>query len=867
MSSKSKVISKSKSSLKDDNINLEIVIGRIRDILRTEGITGMDSINHCIMFLLCRSLDTKMCESFEIPEKFTFENIMNDDDGEELGDSEFYEKFYDKNKIKESLMGYMINSLGFVNIKGNFKMVNIQNIKKILSLLGKLNLKDHDEQYDIIGTIYEVHLKSGTSNAMRDLGQYFTNRKVIEYMVGLCEPTMNKGLIETIVDPTMGTGGFLTMAIKYLNKKYKNINWDKNKNRIYGFDIDENVRNMAIVNCLLETGEKMDTTLRKVDTLNNDMQLEKGRLEKAKIILANEPMGLKGVKHANCCDRIKDFGIGGTKAEPLFLQLFMEALDDGGRCAVVVPDGVLFNENKLYKDTRKHLIENFNLKKVVTLNGDFFINTGVKTSVLFFVNDGNKTEEVDFCQIALKDDKIEETSIVKVSYDDIVEKSYYLFVNKYNVSEIIKYDGVEYILLRDICSINYGSSKPVEDGIYPMMGGGEKISKYVDKYNVEKNTIIIARSGNPGYVTLTYDKSYIASYAFYLEMSNNKVDTLYLYYYLKNIQEEIQTLGKGTCVKNLNRDILYDIKIPVPSLEIQKEIVERLDLLSENIKTMEKNIEQFKNVIKYYVDVNTMGENEKRIGDICDTESGEYIKKDEFVEGSYPVYGGGDASSFINKHNRSNTFIISKDGVSKNCVRYVDGEFFLNHHGWTLKYKLDEINNKYMYYWFYSNQETLYNLASGSAQKGINRNSFYDVIIKLPPLKKQKNMVNYCDNISDMIKKLEKQIEDNKQLMKDILEGYLKRCEKNDDNIEVVDDQENDNISEKPIKKGSKKVKKDIIESDEDNEHTTSKKVIKSSKKVNESSSKKVTIKKNIKPLNTQSISNEKKTITEQYFI
>ena len=56
---------------------------------------------------------------------------------------------------------------------------------------------------------------------MRDLGQYYTNRLVINYMIKLCDPKMNKkGKIETILDPTMGTGGFLTMSIKYLNEKY-----------------------------------------------------------------------------------------------------------------------------------------------------------------------------------------------------------------------------------------------------------------------------------------------------------------------------------------------------------------------------------------------------------------------------------------------------------------------------------------------------------------------------------------------------------------------------------------------------------------------------------------------------------------------
>lgn len=813
--------------------NLESIIGKIRDILRTEGITGMDSINHCIMFFLCRSLDADMCAKFDIPEEFTFENIQNDENGDELGESEFYEKFYNKRDVIHSFIGYVIFNLGFTNIKGHFKMKYIDNIKKILRYLLEFKNDKMSEQYDIIGTIYEVHLKSGASNSMRDLGQYFTSRKVIEYMIKLCDPVMIKGNIETIVDPTMGTGGFLTMAIKYLNKKYKNkIDWSKNKSRIYGFDIDDNVRNMALVNCVVETGEMMSETLLKEDTLRNDMKLGNSKkLEKAKIILANEPMGLKNLTHDECCDRIKNLGIEGTKAELLFLQLFMEALDKDGRCAVVIPDGVLFNGAKFHKYTRKHLVENFNLKKVVSLNGDFFLNTGVKTSVLFFSNDG-KTKEVEFCQIGLKNEEIEETCIIKVSYDDVVEKEYNLFVNKYNVVESNKYKEVDYVSLRDICVINYGSSKTVEKGEYPMIGGGEKVSKFVDQYNVEKNTIIIARSGNPGYVTLTKDKSFVASYGFYLTIHmNHVIDNKYFYHYLKSVQNEIQNLGQGTCVKNLNRDMLYDMKIPIPSLEIQKEIVEQLDVLSENMKTLEKANDELTKIINYYIHVHAHNHKTEKIGDICEIMSGEYIKKSDVVAGKYPIYGGGSASGCIDRSNRSDDIVIAKDGVTLNCVRYVEGEFFLNHHGWTLKLTKSKIIKQYVRYYLLSIQPKIYSLAAGSAQKGINKMSFCEIVINIPPVEIQKQIVAHCDNITCIIKKNCEQIKENDNLMKKILDNCLQKYENNAEQkvkkIESDDECEEETPKNDIIKK-SKTVEKSTI-----HVKKNSKKTVKVVKKTN----------------------------------
>lgn len=270
--------------------------------------------------------------------------------------------------------------------------------------------------------------------------------------------------------------------------------------------IDDNIKekikeNMALLNVFLEIGELCTDTLVKQDTLHNDLKFDNGTtLQKAKVILANEPMGLKNIIHAKCCDRIKDMKLRGAKAEPLFLQLFMEALYDDGRCAVIVPDGVLFNESNLHKGTRKYLIENFNLKKVISLNDDrFFLNTGVKTSILFFAKDGTQTKEVDFCEITIKnDDEIEEKSVIKVSYDKIKENNYSLFVNKYNVDELEKIEGLEYKKIEDICEFlkkskrkaSYGKDK----GKYPFYTSSSKI-KRCDELDYKDECIIIGDGG------------------------------------------------------------------------------------------------------------------------------------------------------------------------------------------------------------------------------------------------------------------------------------------------------------------------------------------------------------------------------------
>ena len=591
---------------------MESVIDKIRGILRKEGVTGMDSINHCIVFVIARMLDENKCKKFGIDVKNSYYNIMHDEDGDLIDAQELYGRIYTKNDVT-CLVGQIANKLKFSNIK--FKLESPQHVEQIMKELEKLDMTKLETKYDIIGTIYEYHLKSGTSNAMRDLGQYYTNRLIIEFMIKLCDIKMNKkGEIETIIDPTMGTGGFLTMAVKYLNDKYKNkIDWTKNKNRIYGFDIDENVKNMALLNMLLECGEMCEETFIKNDTLYNDFKLKNGEiLEKVDVILANEPMGIKNIIHANCCERIKNLKIRGTKAEPLFLQLFMESLNDGGRCAVIVPDGVLFNDSNLHNDTRKYLVENFNLKKVIGLNDDFFLNTGVKTSILFFIKDG-KTEEIEFSEVKLNKNELVENSIIKVDYKKIVDTGYSLFVNKYNVKDIVKIEGVKYEKLGDVCEIKFGKrikkdevevDKDYNGVRYPCYGGGD-ISFYMKEYNREGKNLVISRFAlSKCCVRIINNKFWLNDSGFTLHTKNNKlVMQDYLNYIMLDKQEEIYNLSAGACQKNIVMDDFNKLEIPIPSLEVQQKIVEQLDVMDDNIKKYTKQIEETKNKMKNYINV------------------------------------------------------------------------------------------------------------------------------------------------------------------------------------------------------------------------------------------------------------------------
>ena len=243
--------------------NFENIINSIRNTLRNEGITGMDSICHCVAFVLLKYLTPERCIHFNIPDKYSFDNfLINDKTGElyQDEDNRILSKFYSIDANDDDLLSHLRDKFNFTQL--SFKIQSPFNFVEIFNKIKDINFDNISEHFDIVGIIYEIHLKTGTSNSMRDLGQFFTHRKVIDFMIKLCNPILKAdGKIESILDPSQGTGGFISMSIKYLNKKYNNIDWKINKNYIYGFDIDENVRNLALLNALLESGEVFDKTI------------------------------------------------------------------------------------------------------------------------------------------------------------------------------------------------------------------------------------------------------------------------------------------------------------------------------------------------------------------------------------------------------------------------------------------------------------------------------------------------------------------------------------------------------------------------------------------------------------------------------
>ena len=771
----------------------------------------MESINHCVLFIISRSLSVSKCNEYNIPihyafEKFKFDEITNKD--LLTNDQKLFDKFFLKDK--ECLIKHIKQKLGYSQI--NFKIKSLQYFEKIYKILESININNLELNFDIIGIIYELHLRSGSSGSgMRDLGQYFTNRDVIKYMIKLCDPKVkSNGEIDKILDPSMGTGGFLTMSIKYLNENNTTINWDANKNNIYGFDIDDNLKNLTLLNVLLETGKDFKNTIVQCDSLKNDYLVDKHNniiIDKVDVILANEPFGLKNIIHADCCNRIKNLKIRGTKGEPLFLQLMMQSLNEGGRCAVIVPDGVLFNDANLHKLTRKYLCHKLNLRKIISLEDGLFLNTGVKSSILFFVNDGSTTN-IEFCKIKLLDDVIVEELVINVDIDKIILNDYSLFINKYNITKEENINGVEYKTLDELFSfetskLNSGdidnngefnfysgiASNPagkhssfnfnITEYLGIIKGGGAGSGKYGDQIGLGKVFYLTGKNAISNGMYILKPK-----------IPNININIKYIYYYLKLSKNKIMDLATYTTgLGNIKQDSLKSIQIPIPKLQIQDQIIQSLDLIHDTIETNQKQIKNYEQIKKNIIITNTLNIVKKKLGDIVENiKTGKNKPLDNKTGTKYPYYGTGGITGYTDEYIVDGEYILTARNGTIGQTLFINGKSYPSDHMFIIKDTTENI--KYIYYaiTYLTNLEYY---AVGATIKGISKESLINIMIPLPSIEIQEHIVSECAYYDNLINTLI--IENNRLSNNKIIDLTLKSIS-NDKQIETIEN------NDQPIK-------------------------------------------------------------------
>ncbi len=350
-----------------------------------------------------------------------------------------------------------------------FKIPTAAMLSKIVDGIDRLELGDEDSK----GDLYE-YLLSNVATAGTN-GQFRTPRHIIKMMVALVKPQPE----DIIIDPAMGSAGFLIEAQQYLRDHHADMFLNAqlrdhfNNNMFYGNDMDRTMLRIGAMNMLLHGVDNPNISYR--DSLSE----QNADIEKYSLVLANPPFKGSLDYEAVSADLLKVTKT--KKTELLFLALFLRILKKGGRAAVIVPDGVLFGSSNAHKEIRKEILEHNKLNAVISMpSGVFKPYAGVSTAILVFTKTGSGgTDQVWFYDMKADgyslDDKRQEISncdipdIINrfhnleaeaerarteqsffVPVEEIVSNDYDLSINKYKevVYEKVEYEPTDVILGR-----------------------------------------------------------------------------------------------------------------------------------------------------------------------------------------------------------------------------------------------------------------------------------------------------------------------------------------------------------------------------------------------------------------------------------
>lgn len=289
-------------------------------------------------------------------------------------------------------------------------------MESAVEMINKLPLEDSDTK----GDLYEYLLSKLTTAGIN--GQFRTPRHIIRAMVEMLDPTHE----DRIVDPSCGTAGFLTVAYEYLMQKYTspegvhtetviNEKGEEQQVKIYsgdllvghrdyvntdmfhGFDFDTTMLRIAAMNLVMHGVTEPDVHYQ--DTLSGSFveRFPKQSKDAYTMCIANPPF--KGSLDEEDVDPAILRMVKTKKTELLFVAQILRLLKNGGKTAIIVPDGVLFGSSNAHQQLRKHIIDNNELQAIVSLpSGVFKPYAGVSTAILF-ITKGSQTDHVWFYDV------------------------------------------------------------------------------------------------------------------------------------------------------------------------------------------------------------------------------------------------------------------------------------------------------------------------------------------------------------------------------------------------------------------------------------------------------------------------------------
>ena len=324
------------------------------------------------------------------------------------------------------ILGGVFSSFDDANWTDKTKLDDAR-LKNLVEHFSKIKVGNNDYSADVMGDSYEFLIKKFADLSKKNAGEFYTPRSIVKLLVMLLNPKPG----ETVYDPACGTGGMLIEAIRHIN----------NNKLTYGkiFGQEKNLSTSAIARMNLFLHGAQDFTIGQADTLRHPLFIENNKLKTFDCVIANPPFSLEAWGAEAFANDRYGRNIWGCPSDSngdfAWLQHMIKSMDEEkGRCAVVLPQGVLFRSGK-EGEIRKALIESDKLECVITLVGGVFYSTGVSACILLLNNNKEHTHKGRICLInaesiytpmraqnIMTEENIQEVFSLYQNYEDVIEK-------------------------------------------------------------------------------------------------------------------------------------------------------------------------------------------------------------------------------------------------------------------------------------------------------------------------------------------------------------------------------------------------------------------------------------------------------------